>query len=66
MKSNDHAAKADRPWTEVVAVKRAIRDAQLREHESANRDSGSDTPGTDIVDADALTCWDLDKSRLKS
>jgi hypothetical protein len=52
---NEHVCKAENPWTEVVTAKRAIRDAQIRKHQPANRESGLDTLGTEIVEVEVLT-----------
>ncbi|KAJ5596376.1 amidase signature domain-containing protein [Penicillium hetheringtonii] len=45
----------NRPWTVVVAAKRAIRDAQLRKYETADESLGSELCGTGMVDVEALT-----------
>jgi len=57
MDSNELSGKAARPWTQVVAAKRAIRDAHLRKHEPANRDPATSIlgVGADIVNVKALT-----------
>lgn len=56
MTANNDAAKPSRPWNEVVAEKRAIREAQLARHApAANGDSGSATLGADLVEIEALT-----------
>lgn len=56
MTANDDAVKPSRPWTEVVAKKRAIREAQLTQYApAANGDSGSATLGADLVEIGALT-----------
>ncbi|KXJ87175.1 amidase [Microdochium bolleyi] len=47
-------AAVDRPWSEIVASKRAIREDLLREHSSTVSDSASsDATGADIVDVSA-------------
>ncbi|KAB8209213.1 amidase signature domain-containing protein [Aspergillus parasiticus] len=55
MGSNETGAKSNRSWTEVVTAKRAIRDAQIRKHEAANRNGSFDILGADIADVKTLT-----------
>ncbi|PIG85341.1 hypothetical protein AARAC_002797 [Aspergillus arachidicola] len=55
MGSNETGPKTNRSWTEVVAAKRAIRNAQIREHEAANRNGSFDIFGADIADVQTLT-----------
>ncbi|KAJ1706284.1 hypothetical protein NYO67_11552 [Aspergillus flavus] len=55
MGSNETGAKSNRSWTEVVTAKRAIRDAQIRKHEAANRNGSVDILGADIADVKTLT-----------
>ena len=53
--SND-AVRPSKPWTEVVAKKRAIREAQLAKYvPAANGDPGPAAPGADLVEIEALT-----------
>ncbi|KAK6819193.1 hypothetical protein RU639_008045 [Aspergillus parasiticus] len=55
MGSNETGAKSNRSWTEVVTAKRAIRDAQIRKHEAANRNGSFDILGADTADVKTLT-----------
>lgn len=55
MGSNETGAKSNRSCTEVVTAKRAIRDAQIRKHEAANRNGSVDILGADIADVKTLT-----------
>lgn len=54
MDPTNKAAIEGRPWAEVVAAKRAIRDAHVGKHELVNKGSGTDTLGADVVDVEAL------------
>ncbi|KAK1993219.1 amidase [Colletotrichum falcatum] len=56
MTETEKRADEQRPWTEVAAVKRAARDAQVRKHESTDVASASAaTLGADVVDIETLT-----------
>lgn len=48
-------SKANKPWTEIVAAKRAIRDARIQKYQPENRASDLDILVSEDYNAQELT-----------